>query len=215
MNLKIFIIFFVAALVLELSTAVCQSKSSDKYNIFIDIYGGVGNTELNIHSKEGFEGFQKKNKLGYFIGGAVGWRSLSAGLFYNVKNFDVKPPARLSQYGVDTTTQEVKLSYISIPITYDLLKIVFQNYIIINLSLGPMLSFLISKEENAGLGIKDFDFSFNGKLWGMLPIDKKVSLTAGVNLTYSGINNMGKTEYVSKVASSQFAFFCGIRLILP
>jgi hypothetical protein len=215
MNYNKLTILLIVVCVLDFTSVICQVKSSNEHYPFLDIYGGVGNTELSIHSKVGFEEYLKENQLGYFLGVAVGWKSISAGLFYNVKSFDIKPPVILVQYGIDTSMQKVKLSYISIPITYDLLKIVFQNYFTLYLSLGPMVSFLISKEENVGLGIKDFDFSFNGKLWGMLPLDKKVSLTAGVNLVYNGINNMGNTEYVSKVTSSQFAFFGGIRITLP
>jgi hypothetical protein len=77
-----------------------------------------------------------------------------------------------------------------------------------------MFSFLISKNENVGLGIKNFDFSANGKLWGSIPVNNRTSLNAGIRLNYGGINNLGETQFVSKVTTSQLAFFGGIRITL-
>jgi hypothetical protein len=218
------IIILLIFLLIPVYAANAQSTRPPVKKAFLqafDIFAGTGKPEIKIESKPGFEGFEKNSK--YTIYGGVGLvtRFFTVEVVYSELNFELKPPSQLSSYGIDTAMSDIKIQYLSIPILYELLTVDFaqrssdnstRSLFQLKLSIGPSFGFRISSNEDAGLGIKNFNLGLSSKLFGMLPVSTKANITGGVQYEYGGFNNLGETQFVSKVSFSAFRFFAGVRI---
>jgi hypothetical protein len=221
MKLKIILLIL---LLIPVSGSNAQSTRQPVKKKFIeafDIFAGSGKPEIKIESKAGFEGFEKNSRYTIYGGAGLVTRYFTAEVVYSELNFELKPPPQLSSYGIDTARSDIKIQYLSIPIMYELLTIDFaqrssgnfsRSLFQLKLSFGPSFGLAISSNKEAGLGIKNFNFGISSKLFGMLPVSTKANITGGVQYEYGGINNLGETQFVSKVSFSAFRFFAGVRI---
>jgi hypothetical protein len=62
------------------------------------------------------------------------------------------------------------------------------------------------------LGYKNFDFGLAGTLTGNYLLNPFVSIILGTRFEYGGLNNLGSTQFVDKITTTNYTIFTGIRV---
>jgi hypothetical protein len=175
---------------------------------------GFGNTNLNISSKQEIGDYKIESKSG-FTGGLMietSFFNLELGLMYFEKNFLLTVPNSLKQYGYDTNSYNVQNKYLNFILNYDLLSINVNKVFYLTFGFGPYFGFLLSTNENSGLGIKKFDFGIDGRITASIDISNRLSPLIGIIYQYGGLNNMSAANYVNKTYSNNLSFFVGLKI---
>lgn len=180
----------------------------------LDALMGFGSSDLSISFNQTYGNYTTSNKYGLTCGLRLesSFFDLEIGLMYIEKNFLLTSPHSLSQYGIDSNSYIVKNRYLSIPLNYDFLDITFNNVLKLTCGVGPYFAFLLSTNENSGLGIKKFDFGIDGRISATYNLSKRIDPLIGLIYQYGGLNNMGATNYVNKIHSINFSFYAGLKI---
>lgn len=197
-------------------------RTGKPIDFYIDFQLGVGATSPNIKETQGTSVYQSSSKLGYTVGGIVylslfDMISFSTGLTFDGKSFSVTTPSILPP-GVDTstvkpnTTSYIPGNYINIPLNLNFGGMVTKD-VGLWFNGGPYLAFLMSSPDNnsTALGYKNFDLGVNATLTANYVFFYPFSLILGTNFKYGGLNNLGSTNLVESIKTSNFTFFSGVR----
>jgi hypothetical protein len=182
----------------------------------IDILIGAGSTDLNISSNPGFGDYKAESRYGLSAGVMVetGFYDIEMGFMYAERRFLLKPPASLRVYGIDTAFREIRNRYVLFPLNYHFLDFVFNDFLTIGAAIGSYLGFLLSSDENAGLGIKKLDFGIEGRLFGSFAVSNRFDPMVGLILQFGGINDISSSKYVNTVRTTHLTYFAGARIKL-
>ena len=175
---------------------------------------GFGNTNLNISSKQEIGDYKIDSKGGITGGFMIetSFFDLELGFMYYGKNFHLTVPNSLKQYGYDTNSYDVKNKYLTFILNYDLLSLDVNKIFYLTFGFGPYFGFLLSSNENSGLGIKKFDLGIDGRITASLDISKRFAPLIGLIYQYGGLNNMTAANYVNKTYSNNLSFFGGLEI---
>ena len=195
-----------------------QVRTGKIIDFYIDFQLGFGGTSANIDQKSNTGAFDTKSKVGFTTGALVYFNlfesvNFATGLTYVGKNFEVVPPidTASSLAGLDTTVSDIANNYLNIPLYFNFGGMITED-IGITFNGGPYLGILISTDDKAGLGYKNFDFGLAGTLTGNYLLNPFVSIILGTRFEYGGLNNLGSTQFVDKITTTNYTIFTGIRV---
>jgi len=195
-----------------------QVRTGKIIDFYIDFQLGFGGTSANIDQKSNTGAFDTKSKVGFTTGALVYFNlfeevNFATGLAYVGKNFEVTPPidTASSIAGLDTTISDISNNYVNIPLYINFGGMISED-IGVTFNGGPYLGILISTDDKAGLGYKNFDFGLAGTLTGNYLLNPFVSIILGTRFEYGGLNNLGNTQFVDKITTTNYSIFTGIRV---
>ncbi len=193
-------------------------------DFYIDFQLGVGTTAPNITPATGQGSITEKSKLGYVFGGMVylnlfDYLSFTTGLTFDGKSFGIQKPSMMTGLtDADTVSAApvdnyVAANYINIPLFIDLGGMV-SDKVGLWFTGGPYMGFLISKPDNTykNLGYKNFDLGLSGNLTANYIVMYPFSVILGGSFKYGGLNNLMSTDKISKITTTNFTFFSGVRV---
>ena len=196
-----------------------QIRTGKLIGFYIDFQLGFGGTSANIdHTPDANGTFETGSKVGFTMGALVYINILegvnfATGLTYVGKNFEVTPPidSVSSLAGLDTTVSDISNNYLNIPLYINVGGMITED-VGITFNGGPYLGILMSTDDKAGLGYKNFDFGLAGTLTGNYMLNPFVSILLGTRFEYGGLNNLGSTRFVDKITTTNYTVFTGIRV---
>lgn len=198
----------------ELEKLFYAEKTGKKpIDFYIDLQLGYGSTNANIDSKNTATTYNTNSNGGFNVGGvfhlsiADVW-SFSSGLDFFNKKFEVT--TNDTTVAAANRVQEVSNQYLNIPLYFNVGGMV-SDKVGFTFMGGPYLGLLLSTDENQGLGYKDFDLGLAGTLTGNYVIAPLVSVILGTKFQYGGLNNLGSTENVESIHTTNFTIFSGVR----
>jgi len=103
--------------------------------------------------------------------------------------------------------------YVALRLSYEL-GIEFQKSFSLNIDVGIYGGFLLSTNAEEVIPLKNFDFGLDTKFYAEISLTKRASLTAGVRYERGGLNNLGSNSKVSRISSSIFYFYAGLKFLL-
>jgi hypothetical protein len=189
-------------------------------DFYLDLQLGYGVTNASIDRGENAAGEFETESKGGITAGALFFLSLfdavrfSSGISFVDKRFEVNPPAFINPIGeIDTTREEISNKYINIPLNFNFGGMISEKFGLM-FNGGPYLGLLLSTDEKAGFGYKNFDLGLNGTLTANYVVAPLTSVILGTRFEYGGLNNLGKTDFVNKITTNNFSFFSGIRFAI-
>ncbi len=213
---------------LDYTTSFSKSKFEKDYEIekqyhalqtgknlvdfYIDLQLGYGSTNATVNARNGSD-YTTNSNGGFNIGGlfylniADAW-SFSSGLDFFNKSFEVETPDTTT--GFTGTVQEVSNQYLNIPLYFNVGGMI-SDKVGITFMGGPYLGLLLSTDAEQSLGYKNFDLGLAGTLTGNYVIAPLVSVILGTKFQYGGLNNLGSTENVESIHTTNYTIFSGIR----
>lgn len=198
----------------EIQKKVYEIKTNQKspFQFYVDLQLGYGVTNANISRQSGTTGSYNTDSKGGINGGALFFVNLadlwsfSTGLDFVDKSFEVDTSSTST-----AQTEEVSNRYMNIPLNINIGGMISDN-VGITFNGGPYLGILLSTPENAGLGYKNFDFGLTGTLTGSYMVAPLVSVLLGTKFQYGGLNNLGSTDKVESISTTNYTIFTGLRL---
>lgn len=181
-------------------------------DFYIDLQLGYGSTSANVNSRSGSD-YNTNSKGGFNLGGLIyiniaeAW-SFSSGLDFFNKSFEVETTDTTT--GFTGTVQEVSNQYLNIPLYFNVGGMI-SDKVGITFMGGPYLGLLLSTDAEQSLGYKNFDLGLAGTLTGNYVIAPLVSVILGTKFQYGGLNNLGSTENVESIHTTNYTVFTGIR----
>lgn len=191
-------------------------RGAQVLDFYVDLQLGYGMTNASVNSAGSTGAYNTDPKGGINLG-ALFFLNLfdvlqfSSGLDFINKKFEVNPPTFTTPVsGIDTNTSEISAQYLNIPFNFNYGGMISDKFGL-TFNGGPYFGLLLSAEEDAGLGYKDFDLGLNGTLTANYLIAPFTSVLLGTKMQYGGLNNLGKTEQVESVRTFNYTFFTGVR----
>ena len=195
-----------------------QVRTGKIIDFYIDFQLGFGGTSANIDQKSNTGAFDTKSKVGFTTGALVYFNlfesvNFATGLAYVGKNFEVAPPVDTASSiaGLDTLVSDISNNYLNIPLYFNFGGMITED-IGVTFNGGPYLGILLSTDDKPGLGYKNFDFGLAGTLTGNYLLNPFISIILGTRFEYGGLNNLGNTQFVDKITTTNYSIFTGIRV---
>lgn len=198
----------------EIHKTVSEVRTGAKLiDFYIDLQLGYGSTSANIDSKNPSAAYNTSSAGGFNVGGLFYLNiadafSFSSGLDFLNKKFEVS--------NIDTslappgTVEEISTQALNIPINFNIGGMITDKFGL-TFNGGPYLGVILSADEKAGLGYKDFDLGLNGTLTGNYMVAPLISVLLGTKFQYGGLNNLGSTDNVESIHTTNFTVFSGVR----
>ncbi|MCB0721681.1 MAG: outer membrane beta-barrel protein [Ignavibacteriae bacterium] len=182
-------------------------------DFYIDLQLGYGSTNANIDSKSSSTTYNTSSSGGFNVGGvfylniADAW-SFSSGLDFFNKKFEVETTD--TNVVATDRIKDVSNQYLNIPLYFNVGGMI-SDKVGLTFMGGPYLGLLLSTDEEQGLGYKNFDLGLAGTLTGNYLVAPLVSVILGTKFQYGGLNNLGSTETVESIHTTNFTVFSGVR----
>ena len=198
----------------DIEKTVNEVRSGKKLiDFYIDLQLGYGSTSANIDSKNSSAAYNTSSAGGFNVGGLFYLNiadafSFSSGLDFLNKKFEVS--------NIDTaiappgSVEEISTQALNIPINFNIGGMITDKFGL-TFNGGPYLGIVLSADDKAGLGYKDFDLGLNGTLTGNYMVAPLISVLLGTKFQYGGLNNLGSTDNVESIHTTNFTVFSGVR----
>lgn len=181
--------------------------------VYLDLELGYGSTSANITSNNTGASYSTASNGGINVGGLFYLRvadvwSFSTGLDFFNKKFEVTTTD--TNIAALNRVQDVSNQYLNIPLYFNVGGMI-SDKVGLTFMGGPYLGLLLSTNESAGLGYKNFDFGLAGTLTGNYVVAPLVSVILGTKFQYGGLNNLGSNNNVESIHTTNFTVFSGVR----